>query len=101
MSELNSINTEEREWLAEQRREWRDWQAAHPHYCRACRGAGGRDIPASYSEPGDFDECPDCVASDRCPWCQAPILRSVDADGVEYVVCANDDCEWELGAYVQ
>ena len=40
-----------------------------PNHCKKCGGHSGRSYPATYNDPGDFEECSDCICQGRCPRC--------------------------------
>lgn len=76
----------------------RDFEAAHPAYCRACGGAGSwYDAGVRYhadgsGTPPDGGTCDDCVGAGKCPLCAQPIATE-EHDGCDYGRCAA--CGWD------
>jgi hypothetical protein len=50
----------------------------YPHYCRLCGATGGRSVPATHNDPGDWIDCKGCTDKGACPRCGAELPEDAD-----------------------
>lgn len=83
-------------WRARYSEELIAYEAAHPNYCRTCKGRGGREYHDDPSPAGvglssgyyiEVDPCHDCVELGKCPVC----AKTIDDDGER---CYH--CGWKM-----
>lgn len=71
------------------------FEAAHPNYCRTCRGTGILYEKSSYGDEWDENECTACLLYSLCPWCLTKTLVEEVENDMEYVGCSQ--CSWRSG----